>query len=140
MSANSRRGSCDKSKRCENVKKQSCKFADKLRERKKSSKKSTCKYIVDSVPEICHKERKCNARCKQRVTSHCWSQCVSREERRKLQKHTRAWSQSRISWWSGSSIASSVTGAGNSISRQLIHRKTHRKMTLALSCKARQKE
>ena len=45
------------------------------------------------------------------------------------------WSQSRNSWSSASSIASSVTGAGNSISRQLRHCNTHQRKTLALSCK-----
>ena len=38
------------------------------------------------------------------MKTKCWSECVSRVERHTLQKHARAWIQSRISWWSVSSI------------------------------------
>ena len=38
------------------------------------------------------------------MKTKCWSECVRRVERHKLQKHSRAWIQSRISWSSASSI------------------------------------
>ena len=40
------------------------------------------------MTQICH-TRMCNTKCRERVKSKCWSECVSSKKRHKLQKHAR---------------------------------------------------